>query len=90
MRDRSIPREQIRAFAARAFAEADAEKRLYLAEQARRGGAQQGLALLEAMVEHAELVRAPFPSEAERREDLEHHIDLKRKLDRAAHVLSLR
>lgn len=83
-------RAQIRAYAGRPWAEVEDTKRRHQAARARVEGAEAALALLEGMVEHANVVRPPFPTEQERKEDLEHHLEWRRRLDRLAHGLPVR
>ena len=79
----------------RSFVERDREsvsalKRRYWADRYRAEGPS---ATLEAAHQlHAQLraARPAYPGDRERAADLAHHVELRRKLDRAAHALSLR
>jgi len=75
--------------AVRAFLDRDRErveraKREYHAERHRSDGGVSGMALGQALREHARRVRPDWPTASERAEDLATHVALKRKLDRAA------
>jgi hypothetical protein len=84
-----VPRDLIRAFAHRPYSEiSDAKLRRWVAEY-RAGGSALALDRAAVLYEHARSVR-PFPSAAERDADLAHHVELRNKLDRTAHVVPVR
>ena len=75
--------EDVRAYARRAW---HAAERLKREHWARETAAHGPLATFEASValwEHMRRLRPDWPSPDERREDLEHHLRLKRDIDRA-------
>ena len=80
----------IRAFAGRDWAAAEASKRAYLAERAREGDGMWAFWAAQALFEHMRALRPDFPTEADHAGDLEHHVALKRTLDRASRALLAR
>jgi hypothetical protein len=82
-----VKAEDVRAYAARPWeALALGEQEHWIRERAARGP----LATFEAAQAlwiHMRSVRPDWPTEVERRADLDHHIAVKRALDRAAGVL---
>jgi hypothetical protein len=80
----------IRAFAHRDYALLEHLKEEHRARRFREQGADATLTVAEALFEHARQVAPDFPSERYRQEDLEHHIRLKRLVERAAHAFALR
>jgi hypothetical protein len=81
-------RDAVRAFVARDRERVDALKRAHHAEQARTHGPERGFLLGQQLREHARRVRPEWPTPADRADDLAHHLELKRKLDRAAHAFA--
>ena len=77
----------LRAFAARDWAATERSKREYWAERYRREGARPAWRAAAALLEHARRLRGN-PTEAERAEDLGHHLHLRDQLDRAARALA--
>lgn len=80
---------------ARAFAHRDwvalAElKRSHWAARFRTLGPNATLRAAAALWEHARLVRPDWPTPRDRAEDLAHHIELKRQIDRVAHAFARR
>jgi hypothetical protein len=65
-------------------------KEEHRADRYREQGAGATLAVAEALFEHARTIATDFPSESYRQEDLEHHIELKRLIDRTAHAFTVR
>jgi len=65
-------------------------KRRHWAERFRAEGSAATLAASSALREHARRVRPDWPTDADRTDDLEHHMALRRKLDRAARALGAR
>ena len=80
----------IRAFARSDYALLEHLKEEHRARRFREQGASATLTVAEALFEHARQVAPDFPSEHYRQDDLEHHIRLKRLLDRAAHAFAIR
>ncbi len=76
--------EDLRAYARRAWHLAAALKQEHWARELARRGPLATFEVSEALREHMCRLRPDWPSESERREDLAHHIALKRAIDRAA------
>lgn len=72
------------AFAQRPWALIAALKEQHWACQFAERGWTATVSASQALWEHMRRVRPEWPSEEERREDLAHHLALKRALDRAA------
>ena len=75
--------DDLRAYARRPWAVAEAAKAAHWARELSRNP----LATFEAsqaLLVHMRRMNPDWPSEAERREDLAHHVALKRLIDRAA------
>jgi hypothetical protein len=87
-RSPDVKREHVRAFAARGWRlVSDAKRDHWARELAERGPGPAHMASV-ALREHMRLVRPDWPSETDRREDLDHHVALKRAIDRAARVFA--
>lgn len=80
----------IRAFVQRDYALLGRLKEEHRARRHREQGASATLEIAEALFEHARQVSPNFRSERYRQEDLEHHIQLKRLIDQAAHAFAIR
>lgn len=78
--------KDLRAFAHRDWAAVEAAKKARAAERFRREGPVPLLRAARALFEHARAVNPDWPGARERSADLEHHVKLKRWLDRAADV----
>jgi len=78
--------KDLRAFAHRDWARADAAKRARVAETFRREGPTRLLRTARALFEHALAVNPGWPPARDRSADLEHHVKLKGWLDRASDV----
>jgi hypothetical protein len=76
----------IRAYAARGWRVAAALKHAHWARELAERGPLATFEAAQALREHMRRLRPDWPSEAERDEDLAHHIALKRAIDRAAGV----
>jgi len=76
--------EAIREFANRNRTLVEEEKRRHWAVQYRRLGPEVTWAAGQRLREHMSVVRPDWPTAQERADDLAHHIELKRKLDRTA------
>jgi hypothetical protein len=74
----------VRAFAERPWAALEARKREHWARQFAEHGADATAGASQALWLHMRSLRPDWPSEGERREDLAHHVALKRALDRVA------
>lgn len=80
-----VDEEDVRAYARRAWHVAAALKQEHWArESAARPPAT--FEISQALWVHMRRLRPDWPTEAERREDLAHHVALKRAIDRAARV----
>jgi hypothetical protein len=80
----------VRQFADRDRAPVEASKRTHWARQFRERGPEATLAVADALFAHARRVRPEWPTDREREQDLAHHIELKRSLERAARAVSRR
>ncbi|WP_437812025.1 hypothetical protein [Sorangium sp. So ce1078] len=80
----------LRAFAERSRAEVEQRKLDHWSRTYREQGFQATLQAGHALYDHARRVRPDFPTERERAEDLAHHIELKRLLERAAGAFAVR
>lgn len=85
----SLDPEHLRAYARRPWAERERAKREFVAERYRQDPAGH-VASIAALREHLRQVRPEWPTPDELERDLEAHIDLKRKLDRAGAWLAAR
>jgi hypothetical protein len=65
-------------------------KEQFWAEETRARGADAGFAAGEGLWVHARAMDPEWPSEASRRADFEHHLELADKLRRVAHVFTRR
>ncbi len=80
----AVNREQLRAYAGRAWARAAALKQEHWAREFATRGPAATFEAAQALREHMRAVRPDWPTDEERREDLAHHVALKRAIDRAA------
>ncbi|HSN97943.1 MAG TPA: hypothetical protein VLS89_06580 [Candidatus Nanopelagicales bacterium] len=85
-----MDRAALRAFAQRDYALLERLKEEHRARRHREQGASSTVEVVSALFEHACQVAPDFPSERYRDEDLEHHIRLKRLLERASHAFPVR
>jgi hypothetical protein len=85
-----VDRESIRAFVNRDHAAVASLKRAHHTNRFRELGPQAGIALARALWEHARRVRPDWPTRRDRARDLADHVELKGRLDRAAHAFSRR
>lgn len=76
--------DDIRAYAQRAWAAAEAGKREHWAREFAARGSAATLEAAHALWIHMRAVRPDWPTARERDADLDHHIALKRAIDRAA------
>jgi hypothetical protein len=82
-----VDRAAIVAYLERGWREAEMAKLDHWAREYAARGPGAGLAAAHALWLHARRLRPDWPTEAERLEDLEHHVALRRRLDRAARAL---
>ena len=85
-----MDREAVRAFVRRDRAAVWASKRAFHANAARGTDPNAGVVLGQGLREYASRVRPDWPTPGERAADLQHHVTLKRMLDRAAHAVTRR
>lgn len=78
----------LRAYRERGWAVAEAAKRAHWAREFAARGPAATIEAAHALFEHMRLVRPDWPSEDQRREDFAHHVELKRRIDRAAHAFA--
>ena len=78
----------MRAFARRDWQAAEVSKREHWTREFAARGPAATLEASAALWQHMRMVRPDWPTEGERREDLAHHIALKRAIDRAARVFA--
>ena len=79
-----------RDFARRDRSEVEKLKREHHARRYGEHGFVATLRAAHSLYDLARSLRPDFPSTRERRDDLAHHLRLKRLLDRASHALALR
>ena len=82
--------ENIRQFARRNRAEVEASKQRYWVEQYRARGHARTVRASQALWQFVRGLRPDWPTERDRAEDLAHHVELKRKIDRAADGVTAR
>lgn len=80
--------KHVRAYVERDWAAVEARKQAHWAREHAERGPEATLAASAALFEHMRLVRPDWPTAQERRADLEHHLALKRAIDRAASVFA--
>ena len=78
----------LRAYRERGWALAEAEKRSHWAREFAARGPVATIQAAHALFQHMRLVRPDWPSEDQRRADFAHHVELKRRIDRAAHAIA--
>lgn len=74
----------------RAYDVVEESKRDHWARRFRQRGAAATWGVGQALRQHAKQVRPDWPTQADRADDLEHHVELTRLLDRAAHAFARR
>ena len=79
----------LRAYVERGWTAAQALKQQHWAREFRERGPEATVAAALALREHMRLVNPDWPSESDRREDLAHHVALKRAIDGAARAFLL-
>ncbi len=82
--------DAIRRYAGRPWAMIEAARQEYRARQLAEHGPEAALRAAHALWLHMRSVRPGWPTAAERKEDLAHHVALRRILDRAGRVLARR
>ncbi len=80
----------IREFARRNRAEVQASKQRYWAEQYRAYGPARTIRAGQTLWQYMRRLRPDWPTARDQAEDLAHHVELKRKIDRAAHAFAAR
>jgi hypothetical protein len=85
-----MDRDAVRAFARRNREAVDESRRQHWARLYRERGAEAAWEAALGLRQRMSAVRPDWPTDEDRRADLAHHVDLKRKLDRAAHALARR
>jgi hypothetical protein len=83
-----MDRHAVEAFVRRPWGAVEALKRAYHAGRFRERGAAAGLEVAWPLWEHARRVRPDWSTPRDRAEDLAHHVELKRRLDRAARAFA--
>ena len=87
---RHVDPANIREFAHRNRAEVQASKQRYWAELYRAHGSACTVRASQALWQYMRRLRPDWPTARDRAEDLAHHVELKRMIDRAAHVFAAR
>jgi len=82
--------ESIREFARRNRAEVRASKQRYWVQQYRAQGPARTIRASQALWQFVRHLHPDWPTGCERAEDLAHHVELKRRIDRAAHAVAAR
>lgn len=80
--------KDVRAYVERDWASVEGRKQEHWARELTARGPEATIAASVALFEHMRLVRPEWPTPDDRRADLEHHIALKRAIDRAAGVVA--
>jgi hypothetical protein len=81
---------QLREFALRDRTAVDAAKLRYWSDRYRDRGWEETWQRAQELYEHVRRVRPDFPTARERDQDFADHLELKRRLDQASHVLASR
>ena len=79
-----MKREDLRAYAQRAWHSAETLKQEHWAREVAERGPLVTFEASQVLWEHMRILRPDWPAPEERREDLAHHVALKRLIDRAA------
>ena len=79
-----MKREDLRAYAQRAWHVAERMKQEHWAREVAERGPLATFEASQALWEHMRILRPDWPSPEERREDLAHHVALKQLIDRTA------
>jgi hypothetical protein len=78
-----------RAYVERRWRNAEELKREHWAREFEAHGPAATLRASHALWRHVRLLRPDWPSEADRQDDLAHHVALKRRIDRAARAFAV-
>lgn len=78
----------LRAFCERRWDLVREQKLAHWAEQTRTKGARAGIEAGEALWMHTRSIDPQWPTEEQRREDLQHHLELSARMRRVAHVFA--
>jgi hypothetical protein len=85
-----MDRDAVRAFVARDHDRIAALKRAHHAKRYRASRGKSGLEAGRVLWTYARRVRPDWPTQRDRDEDLAHHVELKRRIDRAVHAFAAR
>jgi hypothetical protein len=88
--ERMPTREELRAFASRRWDLVADEKLAFVAGRYRVSGADANRKAAQSIAQRWTRLHPGSPSPNDRQQDLEHHVELKQKLDRVAHAFSRR
>jgi hypothetical protein len=77
-----------RAYVERGWSEAERLKREHWAREYRARGSVATVDAAQALWAHMRAARPDWPTDADRGADLDHHVALKRSIDRAARVFA--
>jgi hypothetical protein len=80
--------EDLKAYARRAWGAAEALTEEHWAREAAERGPMTAFEASQALWAHMRAIRPDWPTPDDRREDVAHHVALKRLIDRAAGVLA--
>ena len=83
-----MDRSDLKAYLERAWRTAEALKRVHWAREFAARGPEATIQAAHALFQHMRLVRPDWPSADQRREDFAHHVELKQRIDRAAHAFA--
>lgn len=86
----AVDQSALRQFAQRDWSATAAAKLDYWAERYQSQGPAAARQAATQLWQHARAVQPGFPTDADRGRDLADHIDLRERLDRAAHALARR
>lgn len=80
----------VQRYTGRPWAEIEASRESFWAGEFAEHGPETTLRASQSLWAHMRCVRPDWPSEAERAEDIAHHVELKRRLDQAGRGLGSR
>jgi len=85
-----VDARDLKAYVERGWAAAQTRKQEHWAREFREHGPDVTVEVACALREHMRLVNPDWPSESDRRDDLAHHVVLKRAIDGATRAFLLR